>query len=97
MPEPIYSSEQTEDLSYSYFMILLPEGTFYHDCAVIVAFIKEEKRREIILLRQCFISDEGSHTAWESGRDMKALGAAHGTGWPQQHEGDTPHLATPCV
>lgn len=61
MPEPIYSSEQTEGLSYSYFIILLPEGTFYHNCAVIVAFIKEEKRREIILLRQCFISDDGSH------------------------------------
>lgn len=67
MPEPIYSSEQTEGLSYSYFMILLPEGTFYHNCAVIVAFIKEEKRREIILLRQCLISDDGSHTPWELG------------------------------
>lgn len=46
MPEPIYSSEQTEGLSYSYFMILLPEGIFCHNCAGIVAFIKEKKKKE---------------------------------------------------
>lgn len=45
MPEPIYSSEQTEGLSYSYFMILLPEGIFCHNCAGIVAFIKEKKKK----------------------------------------------------
>lgn len=66
MPEPIHSSEQTEGLSYSYFMILLPEGIFYHNCAGIVAFIKEKKKkREIILLTRCFISDEWSRTPWE--------------------------------
>lgn len=99
MPESIYSSKQIEGLSYSYFMILLPEGTFYHNCAVIVAFIKEEKRREIVLLRQCFISDDGSHTPWElrvrQGHENSR--AAHGTGWPQQHKCDTPHLTTACV
>lgn len=78
MPKPIYSSEQTEGLSYSYFMILLPEGTFYHNCAVIVAFIKEEKRREMILLWQCFVSGDRSHPGWELGvrQGHENLGAA---------------------
>lgn len=78
MPKPIYSSEQTEGLSYSYFMILLPEGTFYHNCAVIVAFIKEEKRREMVLLWQCFICGDRSHPEWELGvrQGHENLGAA---------------------
>lgn len=33
-------------LSYSSFMILLPEGTFYYNCAVMVAVIKEEKKKK---------------------------------------------------
>lgn len=54
MPEPIYSSEQTEGLSYSYFMILLPEGIFYHNCAGIVAFIKEKKKEGNYIAHRVF-------------------------------------------